>query len=92
MKIIIEDADARDFQELANLARQGKIHTFCMTDEEDWIPTSARSPEKDGTYLVTTDGTYNFIIDIAHYTSGKWHKESKILAWQPLPKPYKSDT
>ena len=43
MKIIIENADQRDFNELANLARQGKIHTFYMTDEDDrpqgeWIP------------------------------------------------------
>lgn len=35
MRIIIENADERDFNELANLARQGKIHTFYMTDEED---------------------------------------------------------
>lgn len=45
MKIIIENADARDFNELANLARQGKIHTFYMTDEEErpqgeWTNTS----------------------------------------------------
>lgn len=45
MKIIIENADARDFNELANLARQGKINTFYMTDEEErpqgeWINTS----------------------------------------------------
>ena len=35
MKIIIENADQRDFNELANLARHGKIHTFYMTDEEE---------------------------------------------------------
>ena len=38
MKIIIEDADFNDFDELAKLARQGKIHTFCMTDEDEEPP------------------------------------------------------
>ena len=35
MKILIEDADFNDFNELANLARQGKIHTFCLTEEKE---------------------------------------------------------
>ena len=35
MKIVIENADTNDFNELAKLARQGKIHTFYMTDEEE---------------------------------------------------------
>ena len=34
MRIIIENADQNDFNELAKLARAGKINTFCMTDEE----------------------------------------------------------
>ena len=38
MKIVIENADFDDFNELAKLARQGKINTFCMTDEEDERP------------------------------------------------------
>lgn len=34
MRIIIENADKNDFNELAKLARAGKINTFCMTDDE----------------------------------------------------------
>lgn len=34
MRIIIENADQNDFNELAKLARAGKINTFCMTDDE----------------------------------------------------------
>ena len=41
MRIIIENADQNDFNELAKLARAGKINTFCMTDDErpqgEWI-------------------------------------------------------
>lgn len=35
MRIIIKDADFNDFNVLAKLARQGMIHTFCMTDEDE---------------------------------------------------------
>lgn len=38
MRIVIENADFDDFNELAKLARQGKINTFCMTDEDEKRP------------------------------------------------------
>lgn len=34
MRIIIDNADQNDFNELAKLARAGKINTFRMTDDE----------------------------------------------------------
>lgn len=65
----------------------------------EWIPVSERLPDEHGYYLVTTDGSHNAIIDIAEY--GKfyrkpeneyvleWNKASRVIAWQPLPEPYK---
>ena len=55
----------------------------------EWIPCSERLPEAPTFCLVTTDGSYNDVIDIALYMSDGWHKASKVLAWMPLPKPYK---
>jgi len=60
--------------------------------EPRWIPASERLPGEEGYYLVTTDGTYNDTIDIAHYTKGSWHKASRIKAWMPLPEPYKAES
>ena len=59
----------------------------------DWIPCEERLPSEAGCYLVTTDGRYNDIVDIAFYNAEDevWYKASKILAWQPLPQPYKKE-
>lgn len=56
-----------------------------------WIPCSERLPEAPSFCLVTTDGSYNDVIDIALYMSDGWHKASKVLAWMPLPEPYGAD-
>lgn len=65
----------------------------------EWISCSERLPEEHGYYLVTTDGSHNAVIDIAEYGKffrkpeyeyvWEWNKASKILAWMPLPEPYK---
>lgn len=55
-----------------------------------WIPCSERLPEEDGKYLVSTDGTFGIdVIDIARFENDEWFKSCKIIAWQPLPEPYK---
>lgn len=57
-----------------------------------WIPCSERLPEHAGKYLVTTDGTFGIdVIDIARFENNEWHKSSKIIAWMPLPEPYKGE-
>ena len=56
-----------------------------------WISVSERSPEKNGCYLVSTTGENNYIVDIAYYIEGMWHKASRIKAWMPLPEPYRED-
>lgn len=57
----------------------------------EWVPVSERLPEKNGCYLVSTTGENNYIIDIAFYIEGMWHKASRIKAWMPLPEPYRED-
>lgn len=60
---------------------------------DKWISCEERLPDEAGCYLVTTDGRYNDIVDIAFYNAEDevWYKASKILAWQPLPQPYKKE-
>lgn len=57
--------------------------------EPQWIPVSERLPIPPTFCLVTTDGSHGDVIDIALYMSDGWHKASEVLAWMPLPEPYK---
>ena len=104
MKIIIENADSNDFNELANLARAGKIHTFCMTDEEEWIPVSERLPETAnfGCFVtvyntdIRTGEEFEMVLPYAvGYDGETWNDIDgevipfEVIAWRPLPEPYK---
>ena len=66
-----------------------------------WIARSERLPEEDGFYLATLDGEIageeKPFSGLAEFENGKWVDDDEdyqcIIAWQPLPKPYKeSDT
>lgn len=51
-----------------------------------WIKCSDGLPNRDGNYLVVTDGRHNDVYDIARYDSIEgWHKASKIIYWMPIP-------
>ena len=54
-----------------------------------WIPCSERLPEKEGKYLVTL---YKWnIVSFADFKNLKYnpHFNAPVIAWQPLPEPYK---
>ena len=51
-----------------------------------WIKCSDGLPNRDGTYLVVTDGRHNDVYDMARYDSIEgWHKASEIIYWMPIP-------
>lgn len=63
-------------------------------ENDNWILCSERLPE-DGTYLCTLDG--ELVCEQEPFTgmcgieNGKWGEEGDVIAWQPLPKPYRPD-
>ena len=66
-------------------------------EKGEWIPVSERLPELDGEYLITylTQGVYSeediLVVCISDYDhdNGFWKsRKGKVIAWQPLPKPY----
>ena len=64
-----------------------------VAPKQRWIPVSERLPEVDGEYLATIydmDEGYKYM-DIAELENGIWQYKNyiKVLAWMPLPEPYK---
>lgn len=61
---------------------------------DGWIPCSERLPE-DGTYLCTLDGELvgeqEPFTGMCGIENGKWDEEGCVIAWQPLPEPYKGE-
>lgn len=59
-----------------------------------WIPVSERLPE-DGTYLCTLDGELCGIDEpftgMYGIENGKWDEEGCVIAWRPLPEPYRPE-
>ena len=71
--------------------KQGRYDEMVETEMSlpKWIPVSERLPIPPTFCLVTTDGSHGDVIDIALYMSDGWHKASEVLAWMPLPEPYR---
>jgi hypothetical protein len=54
-----------------------------------WIPVSEKLPE-DGTYLICTDDGY--IATIMYDRPIGWLLDANIIAYMPLPQPYKGES
>nr|WP_299317589.1 DUF551 domain-containing protein [uncultured Blautia sp.] len=77
-----------------------KIVELLLTDleqdekENGWIPVSERLPE-DGTYITTLDGELvgqeEPFTGMCGIENRKWDDEDCVIAWMPLPEPYKED-
>jgi len=74
---------------------------FCPLEESpagnEWIPCSDRLPEKSGLYLVTTP--FDSMAPVCSRYFNKrgeqsfWsgHPMNEVVAWQPMPEPWKGE-
>jgi len=61
-------------------------------DKCRWIPCSERFPEREGWYLISLgDKTYGGA-DVDMYCDGWVKYGTHVLAWMPLPEPYKAES
>ena len=69
-----------------------------LPSAQQWTPCSERLPEESGLYIVTNVGRWVEPVGTRYYNiradGGFWsgHPSDKVLAWMPLPAPYKEDT
>ena len=68
----------------------------------EWIPVSERLPNRNGCYNVTRIIEGTRLTDVCYFDGqNTWHRDTgvnhgrpylnDVIAWQPLPKPYKEE-
>lgn len=74
--------------------------------QSEWIPVSERLPKEDGQYLITVkykhvnDSYEDVYAEHGEWYDGRWDmfcfghcgEVEEIIAWMPLPKPYKAES
>ena len=92
---LMADIGKAEHSELWHYEQALKEIKEMLESEFRWIPVSERLPEKEDEVLVTT--SWNNVC-MAWCDNEKWRAEyingyddDEILAWMPLPEPYKGD-
>lgn len=98
----IEIWKEKDFIKFVGQEEKAKMLLDVLPTEPRWISCSERLPEEDGHYLITVkyvhvDGYDDIYTERGAWIDGEWDmfcheycgKVEAILAWMPLPQPYK---
>ena len=84
---------AKEHEQLAEWLEELKKYRE-LERKHRWIPVDERLPE-DGTYLCTLDGELCGLDEpftgMCGIENGKWDEEGCVIAWQPLPEPYRPE-
>lgn len=64
-----------------------------LEQEQKWIPVTEGLPKKDGLYLVSVKNEHNRRYSkTCWYSDKNWFARQDVVAWQPLPEPYKAES
>ncbi len=102
---LLEDIDeyfCDDCSECGGHCRHGDIVTLILKQQKfgEWIPCSERLPESEHEWYLTTheDGSliphrytkqHGFILNWEIFDLKKRERQGDVVAWLPLPEPYK---
>lgn len=91
---MLDNKDSKRF--LQYIDEQPTVYNMGIAAKEEttgWNLIGEKAPEKTSTYLVTYNGAvagekYPFT-GLGFFDDGEWDDEEYIIAWKPLPEPYR---
>lgn len=80
-----------DFEKMAKgFTKTAKERGMCVGW---WIPVSEWLPEKNGRYLVTIPLGDSLVVKIGYFVDNeRGFNSGNVIAWLPLPEPYKAES
>ena len=82
-----------------NTHRFDKANQIILEALHGWIPVSERLPSESGNYLITVAdlrlghiGEHTVTMADFYVKAKKWNSIVDVLAWMPLPEPYKPES
>lgn len=85
----LEDPYYKDYVDRKYVKEIIHSHMDEVLDNNDgWIPVGERLP-KVGKEVLCTDGKYIYLVEYDADLDAAFGEADGIIAWQPLPKPYK---
>ena len=80
----------RPIKGLAKMDKNGDIKIELLKPQGEWIPVSERLPDQNGFYITTCRDICENRVHVVMFDGvrKKWGRGG-VIAWQPLPEPYK---
>lgn len=103
VQIVEQLAEEYEREHIVDLCNQicNKVDSIIKKDNNGWIPCSEKLPSEKGKYLVTVKNLTGFWIleepvfvcdyEFDTFIFQGW-EDNDVIAWKPLPKPYKELT
>jgi hypothetical protein len=64
-----------------------------LEQEQKWTPVIEEPPKKDGLYLVSVKNDHlRRYSKTCWYSDKNWFARQDVVAWMPLPEPYKTES
>lgn len=82
-----------DYDKMQKISLDLAFENDELMNKSRWIPVSERLPEKEGLYLVSVKNEHDrrYSKTCWFHGNGNWFARQDVIAWQPLPEPYKAE-
>jgi hypothetical protein len=95
IKAIEQEPLEKYIEEIDYLRRYiSKLENQVIEQEPKWIPVNERLPEEPGTYMTTINygKYYGLAVEQRYYYESLGWNDDCVIAWMPLPEPYKAES